>query len=134
MTSSTEKLKIRLGTTGGFGILILLAATSAAVIAFFSHASLGENLWQRITAPALSAIILTVIVVLAVLHYGTLLGVPPGSPAAWILPATYAVAAVTGLCWGAVLRARRPRVHAAIGLGASAVTGQLTPAAPGQAR
>jgi amino acid transporter len=115
-----------LGTTGGFGILVLLAVTSVAVIFFFGRDGRGENLWQRMTAPALSAVILTVIVVLAATHYATLLGVPPGSPAAWILPATYAVAALTGLCWGAVLRVRRPRVHATIGLGASAVTQATT--------
>jgi hypothetical protein len=82
----------------------------------------------------LSAAILTVIVVLAAMHYGTLPGVPPGSPAAWMLPAAYAVAAVIGLCWGAVLRGRRPWVHATIGLGANAVTGQAAPAMPGQTR
>jgi hypothetical protein len=82
------------------------------------------------TAPALSAVILAVIVVLAIWHYGTLLGVPAGSPAAWLLPASYAVAAVTGLCWGAALRARHPWTYARIGLGANAVTGQTTPAAP----
>ena len=50
--------------------------------------------------------------VLAVLHYATLLGVAPGSPAAWALPASYAAAAVIGLGWGLVLRARRPQVYA----------------------
>ena len=39
--------------------------------------------------------------VLAVLHYATLLGVAPGSPAAWILPASYAAVAVAGLVWAA---------------------------------
>jgi hypothetical protein len=66
-------------------------------------------------------------VVLAVLHYGTLLGVPPGSPAARLLPASYAAAAAVGLVWGLVLRARRPQVYATIGLGAHAVTGGRSP-------
>jgi len=35
---------------------------------------------------------------------------------------------VTGLGGGLVLKIRRPQVYAAIGLGAHAVTGQLTPA------
>jgi amino acid transporter len=123
-----------LGTTGGFGILILLAVTSAAVVRFFGRDGRDENLWQRMTAPALSAVILTVIVVLAVWHYGTLLGVPPGSLAAWMLPATYAVIAIAGLCWGAALRVRRPQVYAAIGLGAHAVTGQTVPVMPRETR
>jgi hypothetical protein len=74
-------------------------------------------------------VLLTGIVVLAATHYDTLLGVAPGSTAAWALPASYAVIAVIGLGWGLILRIRRPRTYAAIGLGAHAVTGQLTPAA-----
>lgn len=117
-----------LGTTGGFGILLLLAVTSAAVVRFFGNAGHDdETRWQRTIAPALSAVILTVIVVLAIMHYGTLLGVPPGSPADWILPASYGVVAAIGLCWAVVLRARRRWVYARIGLGANAVTGHATP-------
>ncbi len=119
-----------LGTTGGFGILILLALTSVAVIRFFGTgpgAGTGETAWARMTAPALSAVSLAVIVVLAVAHYATLLGVVPGSPAAWLLPGSFAVAAATGLSWAAFLRSRRPDIYATIGLGAAAVTGQLAP-------
>jgi amino acid transporter len=120
-----------LGTTGGFGILILLALTSVAVIRFFDAgpgARSGESVWARMAAPAVSAISLGVIVVLAVLHYATLLGVPPGSPAATLLPASFAVVAVIGLGWAAVLRSRRPDIYATIGLGPAAITGQLVPA------
>src|ERR1039458_3247583 len=120
-----------LGTTGGFGILVLLALTAVAVIAFFARDSHGENAWRRLIAPAIAAILLTGIVVLAVMHYGTLLGVSPGATAAWALPASYAAVAVIGLAWGLVLKVRRPEVYAAIGLGAHAVTGQLTPASQG---
>jgi amino acid transporter len=119
-----------LGTTGGFGILILLTMTAVAVIAFFARDSRRESAWARLIAPALAAFALGAIVVLAVQHYGTLLGVAPGSPAAWALPACYVVAAGIGVCWGVVLRARRPEVYATIGLGAHAVTGQLAPARP----
>lgn len=117
-----------LGTTGGFGILVLLALTSAAVIRYFGQgpgAGTGETIWARVTAPALSFVMLGAIVVLAVLHYGALLGVAPGSPAAWILPAGYGAAALAGLGWAEILHARRPRVYYAIGLGASAVTAQV---------
>ena len=111
-----------LGTTGGFGILLLLALTSVAVIAFFARDPRGETAWRRLIAPALAAVLLTGIVVLAVLHYATLLGVPPGSPAAWALPASYAVVAVDRAGLGADParpppagvrhdRAGRPRRH-----------------------
>jgi amino acid transporter len=117
-----------LGTTGGFGIMILLGLTAAAVIAFFARDPRGESAWGRLIAPALAAVLLAGVVVLAVAHYDTLLGVPPGDSAAWALPGSYAVVAVIGLGWGLVLRTWRPQVYAAIGLGAHAVTGQLSPA------
>jgi len=118
-----------LGTTGGFGILVLLALTSIAVVAFFGRDGQGERMWPRLIAPALAAVLLTLIVVLAVQNYATLLGVPAGSAAAWILPAGYALVFVIGLAWGSLLKARKPQLFAAIGLGAYAVTGQLAPSA-----
>jgi amino acid transporter len=120
-----------LGTTGGFGILVLLAVTSVAVIAFFARDPRGESAWARVAAPGLAAVMLAGMVVLAVWHYATLLGVAPGSPAAWAFPAGYAAVAVLGVGWGLVLRARRPQVYAAVGLGAHAVTGQTAPTTPG---
>ncbi len=115
-----------LGTTGGFGILLLLALTAIAIIAFFARDSHGENTWRRLIAPALAAALLITIVVLAVRNYATLLGVPPTDAASWALPASYAAVAVIGLGWGLLLKARRPDRYAAIGLGAKAVTAQLS--------
>jgi amino acid transporter len=126
-----SRLFFWLGSSGGFGILALLALTAVAVVAFFGRDARGENAWRRLIAPALAAVLLSGIVVLAVLHYATLLGVAAGDPAAWALPSSYAVIAVMGLGWGLVLKLRRPKVYAAIGLGAHAVTGQLTPASEG---
>ena len=119
------------GTTGGFGILILLAVTSVAVIAFFARNPRGESAWSRLIAPALAAVLLTGLAGLAVLHYGTLLGVPPGAAAAWALPASYAALAAAGLAWGLVIKIRRPGVYDGIGLGAHATSGQTRPAASG---
>jgi len=116
-----------LGTTGGFGILLLLALTSVAVIVFFDRDPCGESTWARMIAPSLAAVLLTGIIVLAVWHYSTLLGVPAGSITAWALPASYVGVATAGIGWGLVLKARRPHVYNTIGLGAHAVTGQLTP-------
>ena len=118
-----------LGTSGGLGVMILLAVTSAAVAAFFARDGRGENIWARLIAPALAAVLLAGIVVLAVQHYATLLGVAPGSPAAWLLPAGYAAVAMAGLGWGLILKFRRPQIYAAIGLGAHAATAQPVPAA-----
>jgi amino acid transporter len=116
-----------LGTTGGFGILVLFALTSVAVIAFFSRDDRGENAWRRLIAPAISGIVLFVLIYLAVAHYGLLLGTPPGSAAAWLLPVSYVAIAVIGVAWGLILKASRPQVYAAIGLGAHADTGMMAP-------
>lgn len=105
------------GTTGGLGVLLLLALTSAAVVAFFWRDARGESAWSRLIAPALAATILTVLAVLAIWHYATLLGVPPGAAATWALPVSYAVLAAAGAAWGLMLRACRPDVYSTIGLG-----------------
>jgi amino acid transporter len=117
-----------LGTTGGFGILLLLALTSIAVVAFFAQDGRGESLWARLISPIIAAALLTLIVVLAVQNYATLLGVPADNAASWILPASYGLVFVVGLAWGSLLKARRPQLYSAIGLGAYAATGQLKPA------
>ncbi|HEY5986870.1 MAG TPA: APC family permease, partial [Streptosporangiaceae bacterium] len=117
-----------LGTAGGLGIAVLLTLTAVAVISFFARDARGENTWRRLIAPALAAVLLAGVVVLAVQHYHTLLGVGPGDPAAWALPATYGVAAAGGLGWGLILKIRQPHTYTAIGLGAHAITAQLTPA------
>lgn len=121
-----SKLFFWLGTTGGLGILLLLALTAVAIVVFFIRDDRGESLWRRLVAPLLAAGLLLVIVILAVQNYATLLGVPPSSPAAWALPASYAVAVVVGVTWGIVLWRRRPDLFAAVGLGASAVTARLS--------
>ena len=46
---------------------------------FFARDPRGERLWSRLIAPALAAILLTGIVVLALQHYGTLLGSHPAA-------------------------------------------------------
>lgn len=96
------------------------------VIVFFDRYPHDKSTRVRLTAPAVAAILLTGIVALAVLHYSTLLGVPSGAVAAWALPASYAVVALIGAAWGLILKARRPRTYATIGLGTHAVTSQVT--------
>jgi amino acid transporter len=125
-----QDLFFDLGTTGGFGLLLLYALTSVAVIVFFARNPTQETVWARLIAPALAAILLTGIAILAVQHYATLLGVAPGSAPAWALPAGYAAAAALGLGWGVIIKIRRPEVYATIGLGAHAASHQAS-TAPG---
>jgi amino acid transporter len=113
------KLFFYLGTTGGFGILVLAAVTSIAVVVFFARDRRGEGLWAAVIAPLAAGAILIAMVWLAVANYHTLLGVAPNSSLAWIFPATYAVAAAIGLGWAAVLKLARPDVYQKIGLSAA---------------
>ncbi|MFE9201749.1 APC family permease [Micromonospora sp. NPDC007230] len=106
------------GTGGGFGVLLLITATAVAVIAFFARTRTEETLWRRVIAPALAAIALVAVIVVAVDNFAILLGVAPDSPLRWVIPAVYPVAALLGLLWGLVLRRTRPAVYARIGLGA----------------
>lgn len=114
-----------LGTTGGFGVLLLLAATSAAVIGYFRRKG-GENAWRAAIAPFLTFVALVAAVVLSVANFATLLGVSPSSPARWAFPAAYLVVAFGGVMWAALLRLRRPDIYQRIGLGVSAETGRST--------
>jgi amino acid transporter len=116
-----------LGVTGGFGVLALLTLTSIAVVAFFSRDDYGENAWRRSLAPILASILLVVTVVVGVLNYDFLLGLPEGPVASalrWILPTLYVVLFLLGVWWAVFLRRSRPEVYEMIGRGANAATGQ----------
>lgn len=111
------------GTFGGFGVLLLIAATSVSVVVFFARTPSGDNAWRRAVAPILATLCLVVIVVLAVDNFATLLGVAESSPLTWILPGSYVVAGALGLAWALILRTTSPDVYARIGLGAKAASG-----------
>jgi amino acid transporter len=111
-----------LGTSGGLGVLLLIAVTSVAVLGFFTRHRHGETLWRRIVAPSLATLALLVVVYLALSHFGTLLGVPDSHAMRWGVPGGYLAVALAGIGWGLVLKATRPDVYAGIGQGAKAVT------------
>jgi amino acid transporter len=116
----TVKLFFWWGTTGGFGVLALMALTSIAVIAYFARDPQGEPAWRRAYVPAIAAALLVTMVVIAVANYATLLGVPPGSLPAKLLPASFLIPTVIGLIWAVVLKLRRNHVYDGIGLGPAA--------------
>ncbi|HEX6873171.1 MAG TPA: APC family permease [Micromonosporaceae bacterium] len=116
------------GNGGGFGILVLVAMTAIAVVAFFARNSHGENVWRRLIAPLLSFLALAAVVYFAVDGFNALLGVEPGSPVAWIIPALYPAVGLLGVLWALALKASKPEVYQAIGLGANSVTGVATQA------
>ncbi|MFG3256990.1 APC family permease [Streptomyces sp. NPDC048172] len=106
-----------MGNLGALGVILLMAATSVAVIAFFVRRGAARAQAWRLVCSGLATVALAVVFVYAVKDFDVLLGADPGSPLAWMLPGVVAVAAVTGVAVGLYLRARRPREYARIGLG-----------------
>jgi amino acid transporter len=108
--------------TGGLGVLVLMLFTSAAVIGYFMVNPNRETGWRRAVAPAVAVLGLGAVLVVTIAQFDVLLGVTSDSPWRWIFPASYLVVAVAGVVWALILRATRPDVYAAIGLGAHAST------------
>lgn len=119
-----------LTVVGGLGVLILMAATSVAVIAYFARPANRDGIsgWRWLIAPALASAALLWILWATIDQFHTLLGVEATNPLRWIFPGAFAVAAVLGVLWALVLRAAKPDVYAGIGRGANSVTTE--PAAP----
>jgi GNAT superfamily N-acetyltransferase len=114
-------------TYGGLGVIILMAITSMSVIGYFVRRQVaGENAWRQFVSPAIAAVLLLIMLWLTLDQYSTLLGLPSGHPAVWILPASFGVAGVAGILWGLYLRGNRPAVYASIGMGANSVIGRAS--------
>jgi amino acid transporter len=112
-----------IGTAGGFGILLLVALTSIAVIFFFARNSRQENVFRRFVAPLLAAVALITMVYFAFINFHNLLGVAPDDPLRYIIPAAYPVVGLLGFIWALVLKGSKPDIYSTIGLGANSVTG-----------
>jgi amino acid transporter len=106
-----------MGNVGALGVIVLMAAASFAVIAFFTRRGAGAAQAWRLVAAALAGLALLTIAVYTIKDFDVLIGAGPGSALSWVLPGVIGAALVGGLLYGAVLRARRPEVHARIGLG-----------------
>ena len=108
------------------GVVLLMAGTAVAVIGFFRRdrrAAAATSVWARLIAPALSALLLFVVLVTLIGNFDALLGSDPSSPMRWILPGAVLVAAAAGIARERYLRRARPEVHAGIGGGAPAPDG-----------
>ncbi|NBE84257.1 APC family permease [Micromonospora rubida] len=120
------------GVGGSFGVLLLLATTSIAVMAYFARTRVEESLWRRLVAPGLAAVALVAIIIVALDNFAILLGVAPDSPLRWAVPAAYPVVALLGLHWALVLRGRQPDAYTRIGLGAESATMPVPPGPAGE--
>ncbi|MGW0642669.1 APC family permease [Streptomyces badius] len=116
-TAPVLRLFTWMGNVGALGVILLMAAASFAVIAFFVKRGAGRAQAPRLVASALAGLALLTIAVFTVRDFGVLVGSGPGSALTWLLPGVIILALVGGLVYGAVLRSVKPGVHARIGLG-----------------
>ena len=111
-----------LGTTGGFGILVLLIGTSLSVLNFFRLNHRDESIWSRVIAPILATAGLGYVMYYVIKGFANLLGVDAHDPVRWIMPGLYLAVAVIGVLWALTLKGGKPDVYDGIGLGATAGT------------
>jgi len=69
-----------LTVAGGLGVLILMWATSLAVVGFFVRRRRKENVWRARIAPLLAFLLLTAVLGATIIGLGELLQVDAGSP------------------------------------------------------
>ncbi|MFJ3766341.1 APC family permease [Streptomyces sp. NPDC090082] len=90
------------------GIVLLMAATSLAVIGFFRRAGGRWSVWRTVVAPGVAFLGLACVVCLMVANFPLLVGTVTG---AWVIGGLVALSAVAGAVQALVLRARRPAVY-----------------------
>ncbi|MGH8878918.1 MAG: APC family permease [Stackebrandtia sp.] len=103
-----------LGMTGGFGVLVLVAATAISIVCYFIKNGGTENIGTRYLAPGAAALILATIVYFAIDSYASLVTMNPDDPW-WLFPSAYAVIAVIGITWALILKATKPDDYARLG-------------------
>ncbi len=105
------------GNIGALGVIVLMAAASFSVVAFFVRRGAARAQGARIATSAVAGVALLVIAGYTVKDFDVLVGAGPGSALSWVLPGVIGLAAAAGLVQGLVLRARSPERHARIGQG-----------------
>ncbi len=103
-----------LTNAGAFGLVFLLAVTSAAIIGFFRKDHRGYSPFVRLWAPALATIGLGTVFVLVLLNFDVLIGAEGSSVLVIVMPVIILGSGVVGLIWGEVLRRTRPEIFNAM--------------------
>ena len=118
------KLFTWLTNLGALGVLLLMAMTSFAVVAYFRReAHPDASAWSSRIAPTVAGIALVVVLVLGVLNFNVLITGATDAPTdtmTVILPVLLFGFGIVGLLVGAMLKSRKPAVYDRIGEGAAA--------------
>lgn len=102
---------------GAFGLVLLMALTSLAVLGFLRRFAAEYSFWTRVVAPGLAAVGLIVLFVMIVANFNVLIGSEGYSVLSWLLPAIVLVPGLLGTLWAWGLRSRRPETYRGIGAG-----------------
>jgi amino acid transporter len=118
------KLFTWLTNLGALGVLLLMAVTSFAVVAYFrARPEAGVGAWAGAIAPAIAGVALLVVLVLGVLNFNVLITSATDAPTdtmAIVLPVILFGGGLLGLLVGAWMKSNRPDTYARIGEGAGA--------------
>ncbi|GER23156.1 amino acid permease [Zafaria cholistanensis] len=105
---------------GAFGLVLLMALTSMAVVGYFRRHRHGHGPWTRAVAPALAAAALTVLLGMIAVNFDVLIGLEEPGVLGWLLPTIVVAAGVIGTAWARSIARTRPEVYAGIGRGGEA--------------
>lgn len=104
---------------GALGVLLLMATTSVAVVAYFRKSpDHGVSQWASTVAPAIAALLLLGVLVLGVLNFNVLITGAIDAPTnimSIVLPAILFGGGIAGLVVGALLKRRRPEIYERVG-------------------
>jgi hypothetical protein len=122
-----------LSAVAAIAIVLLMSGTSLAVVGYFRRNpadARAETAWRRIGAPALGAVLLTVVLIVTVANVESVLG-SSSKLLIVAIPGVVVVAAVLGALWAVMLRANRPAAYRLIGTGERQPLRDPTPAFQG---
>lgn len=94
--------------SAAYGLVLLMALTSFAVVGYFAHKRSGESLITRVVAPILAGLALSFVFVQIVLNFDLLLGLEEPGVLPYVLQAVVLVPGILGflLAWSA--RRKKP--------------------------
>ncbi|MDO5633538.1 MAG: APC family permease [Micrococcus sp.] len=101
---------------GAFGLVLLMALTSLAVLGYLRRFRGEYSVFTRLIAPGLAAAGLVVLFILVILNFEVLIG-EDGSLLAWLLPLIVVAPGALGTAWALWKRSADPQAYARIAAG-----------------